>query len=151
MAIKTKDIMTKKVIFVKLDTKIAEIAKLLFDNRLSGMPVIDAEKKVIGIITEADLISQDTKIHIPSYIQFLEKINCAKKEKNDKMKKQCEKIIDIRARDVMTENTICVNPETTLEELADIFIKNRINPIPVMENNKLAGIVSRADLIKLLK
>ncbi|TSC95864.1 MAG: hypothetical protein Athens101410_310 [Parcubacteria group bacterium Athens1014_10] len=147
---KVKDIMTKKVISVAPEVKIGEIAKLLFDNNLTGMPVINKKNEVIGIVTESDLISRDTKIHIPSYIQFLKKLDCAIEEKNDKMKKQCEKIINLTAKDIMTKNPICVESEALIEKLAEIFTQKRINPIPVVKNNKLAGIVSRADLIKLL-
>lgn len=148
---KVKEIMTKKVISVNQETRISEIAKLIFNNNLTGMPVINEKNEVIGIITESDLIARETKIHIPSYIQFLEKVSCVKGEKDIRMKEQCKKILNIKAKDIMTKNPICVDPEVSVKKLADLFTQKRINPIPVVKNNKMVGIVSRADLIKLLK
>ncbi len=146
---KVKNIMTRKVIAVDQETKIIEIARLLSENKLTGLPVIEKNKQVVGIITEADLITRDTRIHIPSYVKFLDKFVYIKKGKDVKMSEQCKKIINVNAKDLMTKNPICVSPELPIKKLAEVFTKERINPIPVVKNNKLVGIVSRSDLVKL--
>ncbi len=147
---KVKNIMTKKVVAIDQETKIIEIARLLSENKLTGLPVIDKNRRVIGIITESDLITRDTRIHIPSYVKFLDKLVYIKKGKDIKMREQCKKIININAKDLMTKNPICISPEASIKKLAEIFTKEGINPIPVVRNNKLTGIVSRSDLVKLL-
>lgn len=144
---KISEIMTKKAITVKKDTPVDKIAELLFGKGLTGVPVCENEK-VIGIVTEADLVMQDARFHMPTYIQLLDSFVYFESQKH--IEEELHKMLGTTALDVMTKKVISISPDATIEDLADLIVKNHINPIPVCKNNKLVGIVSRADLVKLL-
>lgn len=144
---KVKDIMTKKVTSVGPETKVKDIAELLVKHDITGVPVVK-NKKVIGIVTEADLIMQRSKIRIPDFIQLLEARIYLKNGK--KLEEDLKKIFGITAKEVMTSDVVVITPEASVQDLATLIADHHINPVPVVKNDKLVGIVSRADIVKLL-
>ena len=145
----TKDIMTKKVISVKPETKITEAANLLHKYNLTGLPVTDKENKVVGIISEADFMTQDHHLHLPSYIQTLQ-IFKPWERSDEKLKKEIKKLSNVKVSEIMNRKTITTSPKTDLKDLAALFAEKRVNPIPVTDKeNHLLGIVSRSDIIRL--
>ena len=144
---RVRDIMTKNVVVVSPDTPVYKVAEELYKNGFTGVPVVEGNQ-VIGIITEADLVMQNTKIPLPTYIGLLDSFLFL--ENPQKIEEKMHKILGTKAREVMTENVITINPEAKIEDLAALITEKHINPVPVVKNNKLVGIVSRADLVKLL-
>lgn len=144
---KVRDIMTHKVISCEADTKVNEIAKKLVKHDITGMPVVEGEK-VFGIVTEADIIMQKAKIHIPSYIQLLDSFLYLEDPKE--IEEELKKILGIRASEIMTENVVTIDPDASVSDLATLIEEEHINPVPVVKDGKLVGIVSRADIVKLL-
>ena len=142
-----KKIMTKKVVTCEADTPVKEVAKMLIKNKLTGMPVVEGNK-VIGIITEADLIMQKARIHIPSYIQLLDSYIYLEDPKEVEV--ELKKILGMTAKQVMTSEVISIEPDNTVQDLSTLIEEEHINPIPVIDGEKLVGIVSRADVVKLL-
>jgi len=141
-----KDIMTKEVITVKQDNTIEEVIKLVLENNISGLPVVDEDNKVIGIITEGDLIYRSKKLHIPTFFTLLDSYIFLENPKN--LEEQLKKMTGYKVKDVMTEDVIAVDHEETIEEIATIMSRKNINRIPVLKEGKLVGIVSRRDIIK---
>lgn len=147
-----RDIMTKEVISADPGMPITEVARLLFENNLTGMPVLDPESKVVGIVTEYDLMSPELNIHIPTYIEFLQSLGSAKDSVAEQFKDEAKRIANTTAEDVMTKGVITAHPTTSVEMLISLITEHRINPVPVVdEGNILVGIASRADLVKLLR
>lgn len=144
---KIKDIMTNNVIVCEATTPVNQVAKKLIDNDITGMPVVENDK-VIGIITEADLIMQKAKIHIPQYIQILDSYLYL--EDPSEVETELKKITGLTAKEIMTEKPITISSSDSVANLATLIEENHINPIPVVDNEKLVGIVSRADIVKLL-
>lgn len=144
---KVKDIMTNNVVTCDVATPVNEVAKKLVDNNITGMPVVDGEK-IVGIITEADLIMQKAKIHIPQYVQILDSYLYL--EDPSEVETELKKITGMTAREVMTSKPITIGSADSVSDLATLIEENHINPIPVVDNDKLVGIVSRADIVKLL-
>lgn len=143
-----KDIMTKKVITVKPHTKVEEIAKILSENNISGVPVVNEDNEVVGIVSEGDLIYQDKKLHMPSFIQILGGIIFLESMKA--FEKELKKIIGYKAEDIMEKDVITVAEDTPVDEIATIMIEKRVNRVPVVHNGKIAGIVARADIVRTL-
>lgn len=110
------DIMTRKVATIHPGASVQEAAQLLDQKRISGAPVVDPDGKIIGIITEADIIS--------------------------KVDREGLRVIDIMSHDV-----IAVDEETPVNEIAALLTERKIKRVPVVENGKLVGIVSRADIV----
>ena len=145
-----KTIMTKKVISCHPETTVAEIAHLLFDRNLTGMPVVDGSGKVVGIVTEYDLMSKNLGVHIPTYMKLLESLG--KKEVGTRIRDELEAILRTTAREIMTDKAVTVRPDSTVENAARMFGEQRINPLPVVDKaGTLVGIVSRADIVNLFK
>lgn len=131
---KAEDIMTKEVISITPDAPLEEAIRLLKEHHISGMPVVDKENRVTGVITETDIIAALTGKHRPSIF--------------DIFKKRTEKAPEY-VRDVMTSRAITVNPGTPIYDIANIFTQKKINRVPVVnEQNALLGIVARADIVR---
>lgn len=144
------DIMTQDVISITVDTPVSTVADLIFDKNLTGMPVVDPERHVVGIVTEYDLLSRGEHIHIPSYMKLLSQLKVAGDKGN--VQQSIEQIQSLKAEDIMTKPVVTISPETEVSEAARIFSEDRINPLPVVDTDgKLVGIVSRADIVKLFK
>ncbi|MGV8146085.1 MAG: CBS domain-containing protein [Alkaliphilus sp.] len=141
-----KDIMTKHVFTVKKEEKIENAVKILMDNNFSGMPVVDDENKVIGVITEGDLIYRSKKLRIPTFFTILDSYIFLESMKN--LEKQIKKMVGYRVEDVMTADVITVKEDTTIEEVATLMTRKKINRIPVVREGVLVGVVSRRDIIK---
>lgn len=139
--------MTKEVEAVEADTSVKEVAKKLVDLKITGMPVVDGET-VVGIVTEDDLILKEATLHVPEYINVLSSFLYL--EDPDDVEMDLKKMLAVTAGDLMTDDVVSIGPESTVEELATLFKENDINPIPVEADGRLVGIVSRADIVKLL-
>ena len=148
---KVKDIMTKNVVTVSKDAEMAEVAKILTEKRIHGVPVVEG-KKVVGIITETDFFAGDEhSLYLPSFIEFIKKFKLAKDApvfERDELKN----ILKAKASDIMTKGCVSVSPESEIEDLFEIFKKEGFHTLPVVdENSELCGIVTLADVISLVK
>jgi len=137
-----KDIMTTKVVTVTEDTGIEAIAKILLKRRISGLPVVDAEKRVVGIVSEGDLMRRSESGTSPHRSWWLRLLASPEEEAHDYAKSH-----GMRAADVMTRNVITVKEDTSAGEIAQMLEERRIKRVPVVRDGKLVGIVSRANLL----
>ena len=136
-----KDIMTVNVVSVSEDTPVHEIVSLLLKYRISAVPVIDGAGKVVGIVSEGDLLRGEgtsrARVHHP---WWLEAVFVGQTVAYDKAR-------GARAGVVMTRNVITVDEETPLNEIAELLERHHIKRVPVLKGGRLAGIVSRANLL----
>jgi len=140
--IPVKDVMTGDVICIKKEADIHEAARILSENRISGLPVIDEEKHLIGIVTEADILYS---AGMKKSLNFKDILRYILGEPHPKIR-DGSKVIDI-----MTSQVITTTPETDIKEAAKILDEKRIKRLPVVdENNKLIGIISRANIVRYL-
>lgn len=136
------DVMTTNVIAVGPDTNIREAAKLLVQHKISAVPVIDASGKLVGIISEGDLMRRPeagTDRH-PSW--WLSLFISPEEQTHNYVRSH-----GLRASDVMTRHVVTVREDTPLEEVARLLEKHRIKRVPVVRGSQVVGIVSRADLL----
>lgn len=137
------DIMNKKVVTVNKDRTVGELAKVLIKDKVSGVPVVDDENNILGIVTEADIIIKETSLPFPLSFNY----NFIKDY--DSFTKTTKKYLETKVKDIMTKNIKIANMDTPIEKVANMMINNDINRIPVADHhNKLAGIITRADIIK---
>lgn len=147
MAKKAKDIMTSDVIVAKRDSLIQDIAKILLQNRIGGVPVVDEDNKVIGIISETDIIKKEGNIDTPTVITLLQGVIYFPDLK--KVEKEILEVASYKVEDLMSTNVTRVNEEDSFEDVANLMIKKSINRVPVVDsNNRLKGIICRYDIIK---
>lgn len=143
--------MTKNPVAVKPEDTVVYAAGLLAKGGFNGLPVTDQDRNLIGIITEFDLVSGQSALHLPTLINVFRNIKVYKKDAG-LIKDDLKKLFELRVGEVMNKEPIVVNQEATIEEALDIFAHHhRVNPIPVLDDQKkLVGILSRFDLVKLL-
>lgn len=146
--IKAKDIMTKEVTRVYLDTEITQAAKLMLDRHLSGLPVMDREERLKGVICQSDLISQQKKIPLPSFFVLLDTAISLTSRKN--IETEVKKMAAVKVSEAMTPDPITVDPETSLEDIATLMVKHNIHTLPVLDQERLVGIIGKEDILKTL-
>jgi len=139
------DVMTSNVISVRADASVGEIAEILLTNRISGVPVVDDAGDLIGIVSEGDLIHRVEVGTERRRSWWLELLSSKQILAHEFIKAHARK-----AADLMTRHVITVRPDTPLSDLASLLDKHGIKRVPVTENGKLVGIVSRANLVQAL-
>jgi CBS domain-containing protein len=143
-----KDLMTTDVITVKPTTPVSEVAALLQRHGFSGLPVVNDQNHVVGMVSERDFFTSGTGLHLPTYIKLvagMDYIQGAHKT----LPYVAEQIVRTKASDIMNQHIFFAKPENTMEEVAELLSIKDNNPVAVTDKeNKLLGIVSRSDLLK---
>lgn len=133
-----RDIMTKEVVTASKDTPVVEAINKLLKNRITGMPVVDAEGNLVGIVSEADLIYKEESI-LPLSAYWMDKADFLK---------ACRKAVATCVEEAMTSRVYSVSEEVPVEEIATMMIEKGIKRVPVVRGRKVVGIISRADVMK---
>jgi CBS domain-containing protein len=140
-----RQVMTPNPIAVAATIAVEDVARILLERRISAVPVIDAESRVIGIVSEGDLMRRREAGTERRYSWWLELVSDPQTMARDFVKSTGHKVSD-----VMTKQVISVGEDTPLAAIAEILEKRHIKRVPVVKNGKLVGIVSRADLVRAL-
>lgn len=145
---KVQDIMQTNVITISPNTEIKEIAKILCDHHISGVPVIDLFGNLIGIVSEGDLLHKETNPRVPDAVGFLGALIYYRGVK--RYESDLKKLVALKASEIMTQEVITIDKNATIEEAASLMINQNVKRLPIMDNGKLIGIISRKDVIKVL-
>ena len=129
-----KEIMTTDVIVAKQDDSIADVANMLIAEKIGGLPVVDSENRVVGIISETNLLQG---------LIFLDDLK--------KVEKDIKQVAAYKVGELMSKDIIKVHEDDKFDDVANVMIKKSINRVPVVDDdNKLKGIICRYDIIKAL-
>lgn len=142
---KTTDIMVTNVVSVGPDTPVREIASLMIERRISGLPVVDAQRHVVGIVSEGDLIRRPEIETDRAPSAWLSLFLSADARARDFVKTH-----GLKARDVMAQPAVCVSPDAPLADVVRLLERHRIKRLPVVDHGKLVGLVTRTDLLRAL-
>ncbi len=140
---KARDIMTKAVKSIGLNTPVRDIASLLVKHRISAVPVVDRNRHVLGIVSEGDLLRRTeagTEYRRSWWSDLLADPRTKARE--------YVKSRGGHARDVMTPSVVCAGPLTDVAEIAELMENRGIKRVPIVKGGALAGIVSRSDLVR---
>ena len=149
------DIMTRQVITIDADSTVADAAKRMLDHHISGMPVVDEQGRVVGIISEGDLLrrsevntARDSAGRRPSWwlALFAGPFAAQSEESAEAYTKEHSRLV----RDVMTHNVVCVDDDASLEKVVSTMESRRIKRVPVVSDHRIVGIISRANLMRVL-
>lgn len=143
-----KDIMKTDVITVTPETEIIHAAKLLLENHINGVPVTDESGKLVGILCQSDIISQQKKLPIPSFFSFLDGFISLSSMKH--LEKEVQKIAATTVAHAMTVNPVTVKSDTGIEAVAALMVDNNFHTLPVVDYGKLVGIVGKEDVLRTL-
>ena len=146
--ITVRDIMTTNLITVTQDMDIAGAAKILLDNRINGVPVVDDSGQLVGILCQSDLITQQKKLPIPTLFTFLDGLIRLTSMKQ--LEKQVGKIAALTVSEAMTPNPVTVRPDTSLETVAALMVDSNFHTLPVVEDSNLVGVIGKEDVLRTL-
>ena len=139
------DVMTNEVITLGEDASMQEAAKLMAEHGISAVPVIDRENRVVGMVSEGDLLHRAETGTERRRSWWLEMVASTNQLAGEYVKSHSGKV-----KDVMTRDVVSVTEETPVADIAVLLETNRIKRVPVLRGDKLAGIVSRANLVRAL-
>jgi CBS domain-containing protein len=147
MAEVVREIMDTSPVAVAVDAPVDEVVNALRTHELPGLPVVDTDGRCVGIVTEADLVLPDDEgdLHIPHYINlfggtvFLEPLG--------RFEERLRKAFASKAEDMMTRDPMTVAPDTTVREAARIIHESGHNRLPVVQDERLVGVVTRVDVL----
>jgi len=143
--LKAKDIMTVDVITAKPETTVEELARLLIEHKISGVPVVDGDDQLVGVVTENDLIKKNARLHIPTIIRLFDAYFLLN---SDKMEDEIKKMVAGTVDEICNKDIVSLTEETTLEEIATIMSEKNIHLLPVLRDGQVVGIVGKADIVK---
>ena len=139
------DVMVTNVITVGLDACLQDVAHLLLTNRISAVPVVDSNGKVVGIVSEGDLMRRAEAGTGRRRSWWLSLLTGKEGLAAQYVKEHSREVADVMTRDVIT-----ATPDTPLQDIANILEKNSIKRVPIIEDGKMVGLVSRANLLQAL-
>lgn len=141
------DIMERDVPAVSPDDSVETVISVLREHELPGVVVVDGDGRCVGIITEADLVLRDSEadLHLPHFIElfggqlFIEPLR--------KFEARVRKALASTATDMMTADPVTVAPDASVDEAARLIAEHKFNRLPVVENGRLVGVVTRLDVL----
>lgn len=147
MAKTVAEVMTPNPFSVKPDTVLNEAIQLLAEKHIGGVPVIDPTGKLVGILSESDLMWQATGVDMPAYIMLLDSVIYLKNP--NQYTQEIHKALGQLVRDVMTAKVITIGPDRPLREAAHLMHEKRIRRLPVVtDQGQVVGMVTRGDIVR---
>ncbi len=146
---KVQDIMTKDVLAVNAEDGLDLVSELFERYDYDGLPVVDRDRRLLGIITAYDMIVQSSGMHLPTLLNIMDKISVNQADRQE-LDSHFSKLKEIKAKEIMNAKPLTVNPGVSIDEAAKLFAEHhRVNPIAVVdENGVLVGVLSRYDIIR---
>lgn len=146
-----KEIMNSDVIYCSPEDKVSDAARSLKNNDISGMPVVD-NGKIVGILSEVDLLAlleipEHGDFWLPSPFEVIE-IPIREFISWEDTKKMLSDVGSMPVSKIMRSGVFTVSPEDSIENASHLMSKHKINRLPVVENDKIAGIITRGDIIR---
>lgn len=140
--------MFTKVFSVNPETPFIQAANILLKNNFSGVPVIDAKRRVVGILTDFDVIAKASKVHLPLFMRLMADYDA--EGAPEEVKNDVKELLKLRVADVMNNDPLMLSEDATLEQAVSVFeMHHRVNPILVIDRDRtLAGVVARSDVIR---
>ena len=143
------DVMTKGPISVTPQTSLEEAIQILAEKKISGLPVVDDNGKIVGVISETDLMWQETGVEAPPYIMFLDSVIYL--QNPARYNKEIHKALGQTVGEVMSDRPITIEPDRSVKEAARIMHEKKVRRLPVIDSqSKLLGIITQGDVIRMM-
>ena len=140
-----RDVMTTEVVTFRPDDDVNEAMRTLVERGIDGAPVVAADGSVLGVLTTGDLIVKESRLHWPTVVAIL---GASIELKPRGFDESLEKALGSKVSDVMSRPAIVVEASATVEDAATLMSDERIARLPVVEDGRLVGIVSRVDILR---
>lgn len=141
-----KDIMETNIITVSPDTEIPKAVSTLLDNHINGVPVVNDKEEIVGILCQSDLIFQQKEIPLPPIFTLLDSI--IPLSSSQKLEDEFKKISAATVEQAMVKDPVTVSSDTNVAQIAGLMVEKHFHTIPVVDNNRLVGIIGKEDILK---
>lgn len=141
-----RDIMSTEVFSVGQDTDLKELAAIFVERKVTAMPVVEEGGKLVGMISQTDLVEQDKPLHIPTVISLFDWVIYLESEKN--FRDEVKKVTARKVGEICSREPVTCSPETPVSEIASLMVDNKVHLVPVVDDGALVGVVARLDLIR---
>ena len=145
---KVGDLMTTEVITVSPQTKISEATQILLERHINGLPVVDENNNLIGIICQSDIIAQQKQLPLPTIFTLFDSF--IPLSSTAQLEREVQKMSATLVEQAMTPDPTTATPNTDLEDVAEIMVKRNYHTIPVVQEGKLVGVIGKEDVLKTL-
>lgn len=141
------DVMSRELITATPETPLNEVIKLLAERHISGLPVVDPDGKLLGVVSETDLMWKETGANPPPYIMLLDSVIYL--ENPARYERDLHKVLGQTVNDVMTKDVVTIAPTATLQKAAQVMHDRKVHRLPVIDSaDKVIGILTRGDVIR---
>ena len=146
-----REIMSSPAITVLPETKIQEVARIMREHQISSLPVVDANGHLLGAVTDLSLIARSAPLKQPHYLAVLSGMIPVGIDEYYEYKAQLRQALATNAGELMNKELKTVAPSTALEEALEIMLDPENTLLPVVENKRVIGVVTRTDLVRLIE
>jgi len=146
--LKASGIMTKDFLTISPDMGVEELARLLLRKDVNGAVVVDKRGKLLGVVTESDLIAKEKNLHLPTIVTLFDAVIYL--ETSDHFKEELNRMVASQVEDIYRRDPVTITPETTLGDIATIMTTKRIHFLPVVEKDQIQGVVGRREILSAL-
>jgi CBS domain-containing protein len=142
---RASDVMDREVLIVPPATSVRELASKLLGDKAEGACVVEGEK-LVGVVTPMDLIFQEQPVHLPSFLVFFDAV--IPLERPSHMQHELDKLMGAQVKDIMSTDLITVGAGAPLEEVATTMVRRHTGYVPVVEGDRLLGVVTKRAVLK---
>ncbi len=146
--LRARDIMTTAVITLTPQASVRELARLLDKERISGVPVVDEQGRLVGVVTQTDLIDRAKKFDLPHVVTILDAHIFL--ETPGQFRKKLEKLLGSTVADIMTPNPVTITADLAVDEIASLMARRKVHTLPVVAGDRLVGIIGKIDIVRAL-
>jgi len=146
--VKAGQIMAKQFLTISPEMSVEELARLLLRKDVTGAVVVDKKGRLLGVVTEGDLIAKEKNLHIPTVVSIFDA--AVYLETSEHFKGELHKMVATKVEAIYTKNPVTIEMSATLADIATLMSEKRIHFLPVMNENRVDGVVGRREVLKSL-
>jgi len=144
--LKAMEIMTKDVITVQEDMTVEALGRVFIEKRISGAPVLNSQKKIVGIVTENDLVRKNSRLHIPTVVRIFDAF--VPLGSTERVEEEIRRISASTVSEICSRTVVTVAPDATLQDISSLMFEKGVHLIPVLDAGHIVGIIGKIDIIR---
>jgi CBS domain-containing protein len=146
--LKASQIMTKQYLTISPEMRVEELARLLLRKDVTGAVIVDKKGKLLGVVTEGDLIAKEKNLHLPTLVSIFDAVVYL--ETSEHFKGELHKMVATRVEDIYSRDPVTIKLNSTLADIATLMSEKRIHFLPVLDGGRVEGVVGRREILKAL-
>jgi CBS domain-containing protein len=146
--LKADQIMTKQFLTISPEMSVEELARLLLRKDVTGAVIVDKKGKLLGVVTEGDLIAKEKNLHLPTIVSLFDAVIYL--ETSEHFKGELHKMVATKVEDIYTRDPVTIDLDSTLSDIATLMSEKRIHFLPVINEKRVEGVVGRREVLQAL-